>query len=335
MRDVGDGDRPLPVRGADAVAGRVAAAQYNHVFACGIDFREVVQVRRRRLIERAGVAVQVGPRKVHACQIAPRHVQIARTQRPDAEHHRVGFGVQRIDGYVGAHFYTAGKPDALRFQQVEAAVDDGMGQLERWHATPEQTARAGIPLVHRHRVAGPVQLLRAGQPRRTGAHNRHAKIRAHIGRVGLNPSLVEGVLHDGLLDLLDSHWRSYQPGHTGRLARSRTDAPGKLGEVVGGGQLLVRRPPVARAHEHIPIGDAVAQRTARLAERHAAVHAPVRLRARLFVDHWQVHRGVVLHAFLNGTLVQVFARLVEEGFGVGHGTFLLMTSWHKGCERCG
>ena len=77
--------------------------------------------------------------------------------------------------------------------------------------------------------------------------------------------------------------------HAGRLARRRAQPPGELGEVVGG--VLDRVAPPVLAHQVVPLGDQIAQRTAVVAERNPAVHAA---------------RGLLLQHVVGEVLVDLF-----------------------------
>ena len=60
---------------------------------------------------------------------------------------------------------------------------------------------------------------------------------ALVGRVGLDPALLEAARDDRQLDLLDRDRVVVDVEHAGRLAGRRADQPGELGEVVGGVQV--------------------------------------------------------------------------------------------------
>ena len=93
------------------------------------------------------------------------------------------------------------------------------------------------------------------------------------GRTGCHPPLVPGPVDDRHLDLLDGDRVGVDAEHAGGLARRRAQAPGELGEVVGGVQAFDGGLPVVAVDEVVPVRDEVAERAAVVAERDAAVHA--------------------------------------------------------------
>ena len=64
------------------------------------------------------------------------------------------------------------KGDALGLHLRDAAVDDVLLHLEVGNAVAQQAAGPGVLLEDMHVVAGARELLRAGEPRRTGADDR-------------------------------------------------------------------------------------------------------------------------------------------------------------------
>ena len=99
-------------------------------------------------------------------------------------------------------------------------------------------------------------------------------------RPRLNPALLERALDDRQLDRLDRHRIVVDAEHARALARRRAQPSGPLGKVVGRVQPVARRLPALAVDEIVPVGDQVAERTALMAERNAAVHA-----ARALVAH--------------------------------------------------
>jgi hypothetical protein len=122
-------------------------------------------------------------------------------------------------------------------------------------------------------VAGPGELLGRSQPRRSGPDDRDRAAGRPLRRLRLNPALVPGPVDDRDLDLLDGHRVAVDAQHAGALARRRAQPAGELREVVGRVQPLDRFLPVVPPGQVVPLRDQVAQRTAVVAERDAAVHA--------------------------------------------------------------
>ena len=184
---------------------------------------------------------------------------------------RLGRAVER--GVVAAHLGRALEDDALGLELGQAAVQDGLLHFELGDAVAQEPARALGPLVDGHGVAGPGQLLGRGQAGRTRAHDGHRLAGAHRRQLRGDPALVPGPLDDLVLDPLDGHRQLVDPEHARRLARSRAEPPGELGEVVGGVQALHGVGPVVPVDEVVPLGDQVPEWAAVVAEGDAAVHA--------------------------------------------------------------
>ena len=162
---------------------------------------------------------------------------------------------------------------------LEPAVDVALLHLELRDAVAQQPADAVIPLEHRHGVTGAGELLCGGQPGRAGPDDGDRLAGQLVRRQRHDPALVEGVVDDLDLDLLDGHRILVDAEHARALARRRAQPAGELREVVGGMQPLDRVAPAVAAHQVVPLRDQVAQWTAVVAERNAAVHAPRRLLA--------------------------------------------------------
>ena len=116
---------------------------------------------------------------------------------------------------------------------------------------------------------------------RAGADDRHGLARLDLGRLGDDPALVPGPVDDAGLDLLDRDRVAVDPQHARGLARGRAELARELGEVVGRVEPVERGPPLVAVDQVVPVGDQVAERTALMAERDAAVHAPRTLGAQL------------------------------------------------------
>ena len=137
------------------------------------------------------------------------------------------------------------------------------------------------------------------------------------GGVGLgdDPSLLEGPVDDGELYLLDGDGLVVDGEDARGLARGGAEHPRELGEVVGLVQAVYGLLPVLAVDEVVPVGDQVPQGTARVAERHAAVHAARGLALELLVGHRLVDVAVVLDALLDGPLRGRLAPDLEEALG--------------------
>src|SRR5829696_4144804 len=169
-------------------------------------------------------------------------------------------------------------------------------------------------------MASPVELLRRRETGGAAADDRDLLACAYLRRWGLggDPALLEGAVDDRELYLLDGH-RLVVYGQDARcLARRGTQHPGELGEVVGRVQPVYGLPPVVLVDQVVPVGDEVPQRTARVAERHATVHATRGLALEVFFWPRLVDVAVVLEALLDGALGGGLAPDLEEALGISH-----------------
>ncbi len=93
-------------------------------------------------------------------------------------------------------------------------VDDVFLHLEVRNAVAEQAADAIGLFKQSHPMTGSGKLLRRGHTRRSGADDRDAFAGADGGRFGQDPTLLEGVIDDALLDVLDGDRRFVDAEHT-------------------------------------------------------------------------------------------------------------------------
>src|SRR2546426_906880 len=122
------------------------------------------------------------------------------------------------------------------------------------------------------------ELLSAGEARRTGTDDSHRLAGQLLGRLGLNPTFVEGAFDDAQLDLLDSDGVVVDAEDAGRLAGRGAEAAGELREVVRRVETVDGHSPLLAIHEVVPVRNDVAERAALVAEGDGAVHAAGRLR---------------------------------------------------------
>ena len=165
----------------------------------------------------------------------------------------------------------------------------------------------------------PAQLLRRGHAGRAGADDGHGLPGLPARRVGDHPPLVPGTVDDRVLDLFDRDSVALADlQHARRLARRRAQPAGELGEVVRRVQLADRILEAAVVDEVVPVGDQVAQRTAVVAEGHAAVHAARTLLAQLGLGARELELLVVVHAFGRIPLGDVTALDLQEAAELAH-----------------
>src|SRR5690606_4973236 len=138
--------------------------------------------------------------------------------------------------------------------------------LEVGNAVHEQAANAVGAFVDRDLVSGFVELGSAAETGGSAADDGDLLAGATLGRLGLYPPLVEGMLDDRDFDVLDRDRLLVDAEHAGFLARRRADATGELREVVGLEQLQQRLVPPVAVDQVIPLGNDVAQRAARSEE---------------------------------------------------------------------
>jgi hypothetical protein len=210
--------------------------------------------------------------------------------------------------------------DALLFHDGDAAVDDPLFDLVVGDAVSEKATDPIVLLEDDRRVPGPVELLRRGEPGGPAPDDRNLLARTLLRRCrpGDDPTLLESPVDDGELYLLYGHGLVVDGEDARGLARGRAEHPSELREVVGLVQAVYGLLPVLAVDEVVPVGDQVAQGAARVAERHAAVHAARGLAPQLLVGHRLVDVSVVPDALLYRPLRRRLASDLEESFGISH-----------------
>ncbi len=232
---------------------------------------------------------------MHAVELATGRLEIALDARSDRDHDRVVVGMELLRVDVAPDLRVVLELHALLLEDLHAAVDHPLLELGVGHAKADQTARGLVALIDRDVVADLVELLGGGKAGGARADHGDGVAGAPFGRAGDDPALLEPAVDDRVLDLLDHHRVVVDGQHAGRLAWRRADEAGELREVVGRVQLFARVLPVTAADEVVPVGDQVAERTRRVAEGHAAVHAPSALEAQLVVGQDAEDLAVVAH----------------------------------------
>ena len=204
--------------------------------------------------------------------------------------------------------------DAFLFHDGDAPVDDPLLDLVVGDAVPEEATDPVVLLEDDGRVPSPVELLRRREPGGPASDDGDLLAGTLLRRCGLgdDPSLLEGPVDDGELYLLYGHGLVVDGEDARSLARGGAEHPRELGEVVGLVQAVYGLPPVLAVDEVVPVGDQVSQGAARVAERHAAVHAARGLALELLVGHRLVDVAVVLDALLDGPLRGRLASDLEE-----------------------
>src|SRR5262245_13682885 len=265
------GPRALAMDGAQTVGAGVAAADDDDALA---QRRDEVLVADRVALAAPVLERQVLHGEVDAAELAAGHRQVARPARAARQDDRVEVPAEVPDGHVDADMRPCAEDDAGLLHDPEPAVEEPLLHLELGNAVAQQAADPVVALEHGYGVAGAVQLLGGGEAGGTGAYHGHALARASRRLLGAHPAFVERALDDGQLDTLDRHRVVIDPEHARALARRRAETAGPLREVVRRVQAVERLTPVVLVDQVIPVRDDVPERTALVAERDAAVHAP-------------------------------------------------------------
>src|SRR5215210_519277 len=302
---------------AEAVRARVAAAQDDDLLARGGD----LDLRVGREAGDPPVLLhQVVHREMDAAELAARHVEVASLQGADGEDDGVELALELFCGRVLADVGVGAELDALLFHDGDATVDDPLFDLVVGDAVPEEAPDPIVLLDNDRRVPGPIELLGRSEPGRTAPDDGYplAGTLLRRCRFGDDPSFLEGPVDYGELYLFYGDGLVVDGEDAGGLARGGAEHPREFGKVVGLVQAVYGLPPVLSVDEVVPVGDQVPQGAARVAERHAAVHAARGLALKLIVGHRLVDVAVVLDALLDGPLRGRLASDLEESFGISH-----------------
>ena len=162
------------------------------------------------------------------------------------------------------------------------------------------------------------ELLRCGQARGARSDHSHAFTSASLRRLRLNPAFRERVIDDGALDHLDRDRRFIDSEHARGLARSGADPPGELGKIVGGMQHAHRRAPPVAIDQIVPVGNDVVERTAGVAERHAAIHAASALFTQLFFRKILIDFKPIIDPLGHWPARSQFPRVIHEAGRLTH-----------------
>src|ERR1700682_2368978 len=183
--------------------------------------------------------------------------------RATGQHYGIEFTPQMFDFNVLAYFRVGNELDALGGHLLEPAIDDVLLHFELGNAVTQQSADAVGLLVDRDRMSGAAQLLGRSQSRRTRTDDRYFFSTANLRGFRTDPTLEKAALHNIFLVLLDRDWRLVDAQYARCLARSGTDAAGKLGKVIGRVQLSNSFLPASAINQIVPVGDKIADGTSR------------------------------------------------------------------------
>src|SRR5262245_1010330 len=138
-------------------------------------------------------------------------------------------------------------------------------------------------------------------------------------QLGDDPPFLPRPRDDRELHLLDRDGVAFLDlEHARRLARRRAEAAGELGEVVRAVQLRDRVAPAVAVDEVVPVRNEVPERTAAVAERDPALHAPRRLLLQLDERQRPDELAMVADALARGALERLRARVPLEAADLAH-----------------
>ena len=205
---------------------------------------------------------------------------------------------QRLHGNIYADVGVGLEDYAFGAHLLDAAINDMLFKLEVRNAVAEQAADAVVLFKNCDGVAGAAQLLRSSKTRGAAADDGDALARGLFRRLGMNPALVPGALHDRTLDELDRNRRLVDAEHACGLARSGTNAARELGKIVGRVEAANRCLPAVPVDQIVPVGNEIVDRAAGVAEGHTAIHAASALLALLLLGERLVNFEPILDALV-------------------------------------
>ena len=136
--------------------------------------------------------------------------------------------------------------DAFLLEQGDAAIDDGLVELEVGNAVAQQSASSLVFLEDCHAVTHQVQIVGSSKSSRASTNHRHLlTVTFDIG-MRCDITLLEGHFNNGAL-ILAVRGRLVVKAvqHAGLLTECWTDAPCELRERVGGAEQAISQFPVA------------------------------------------------------------------------------------------
>ena len=309
---------------AHTVVARVAAPHDDHVLAHRIQIAALFQSRVQQGSGGGGEEIH---RKVNSLSIPPSDRQIPGLLCPAGQDDRVVLLQQRLGGHITAHVTARAESHPLGGHQVHPPLDKLLLQLHVGDAVHQQATHPVRPLKDGDQMAPAVELVGGGQARRAGAHHCYLFACAHLGGTGADGAGGVPLLHDGQLVLLDGDRIAVEPAGAGRLTQGGAHPAGKLRKVIGLVQALEGVVRIPMIYQVVPLGHQIVQRAAgehprqlhpRLAEGHAALHAPGPLPPPLLLGEHGVKLVPVPDA-LQGALRRVAPALIfQKSSGLSH-----------------
>src|SRR5260370_11978294 len=307
--EIGDRERALADRRADAVGAGIAAADHHHMLVGREDRLDAVL----RLVVDAPVLLRAEVRSEwDGFEIPTGDRQVACFFGASCQHDGVVVGNEFGGSEIAADMDATMETHALGLHLRDTAGNKMLLHLEIRDAVTQQSARLRELFINMDIMAGARELLGAGKARRTRPHHRDSLAGLARWRLGLNPALLESAIHDGAFDGLDGNGIVSNVERARSFARGWTDATGELGKVVGRMQVARRFLPCARVDEVIPVGDLVVDRASGVTIRDAATHAARRLLPGVGFGQWEDELAPVANALLDRLIVPVVAFEFEE-----------------------
>ena len=161
----------LPNAGPDTVGTRVAAPDDQHpATSCRHTVCRVYEIA----VEQGVLLRQLLESKVNTCRLTAGQGEVARRGRTGAEHPSVKLFRELLRTDLNAHFEV----HSLGLEQTDAAVDNGLVELEVRNAVAQQATGTSLTVEHRDRMAQRVEPTGDGKSRRSRTDDSHTTPRA-------------------------------------------------------------------------------------------------------------------------------------------------------------
>ena len=323
--ELDDGLAAVAERSAYAVGAGVAAADDHDVLAFGGDGR----VGRLAVQEVLRVGVEELHRQVDALGVTAGEREVAALGGADGEDDRVEVLAELFGRDVDADVDAALEGHAFGLEEGDAAQHDFLlVELHVRDAVHEQASGTVGAFEDGDVMSGVVQLRGGGEAGGAGTDDGDLLAGALRRGAGDDPAVLVALVDDRDFDVLDRDGRLVHPEHAGALARGGADAAGELREVIGLVEAFQCFAPEAAVDEVVPLGDQVVDRAAaghpadelaRVAERHAAVHAAGALFLELLVGVMVVDLLPVADAGEGIAVRREFALVFDKSGRFSHG----------------
>jgi hypothetical protein len=146
--------------------------------------------------------------------------------------------------------------------------------FELGNAVAQQTTGPIGTLENNDIVTSASELLCCSKSGWSRSDNRNPFTGANRRQLRFDPAFGPGTIDDLNLDLLDRDWILIDSDNTCCLTWGRAKPSGELREIIGRVQLIDRITPTIPENKIVPIRNQIAERTAVVAERNTAIHAP-------------------------------------------------------------